>query len=372
MKKKTKDWLKEKLIAYLDEKNFTIASGRYTMSYRLGIVERSYDFKQHWDDRLEEYINQSITRDYDEEQSYLFLDSLIKNPQNNKDMLLEVIKAKSPVNSTQIEKNGEIKKLNTSNELYEYRKKIIPLIKDNEELLFDYIGNLKFLYAEYDVVFNLMNSNVFSEEKQKILIEMYANSAIMQRKEFERIFYNFLEKRNEIENYKHLFPNLSEGKKEISLMDFNPTETGAYIISISQETAIKLMEADKTISSISGKINNIVNLEKIEELGVDNIVVKESKSTKKQTVIFLGDNINKEYLAVAIKEYMNLIFNENEGNIKNFIDANKDFEKDDDWLSDRYKQAFIEFKEKISKIYLYEKMNKSLKENNTKVKTTKI
>ena len=131
MKKKTKDWLKEKLIAYLDEKNFTIASGRYTMSYRLGIVERSYDFKQHWDDRLEEYINQSITRDYDEEQSYLFLDSLIKNPQNNKDMLLEVIKAKSPANSTQIEKNGEKKKLNTSNELYEYRKKIIPLIKDN-------------------------------------------------------------------------------------------------------------------------------------------------------------------------------------------------------------------------------------------------
>lgn len=371
MKKKTKDWLKEKLINYLEENNVTIDTGRYTMHYKIGIVERPYYYKEHSSEKLEEYLEQIITQDYDSSKFYNFLEYLITQ-ENSKDYLIDLIKAKSPTNSTQIEKDGEIKKINTSNDLWEYRRKVIPLIQHDDDLLFDYVGNLKFLYAEYDLVFELINSNNFSKEKEKTLIEMYANSAIMKRKEFERVFYNFLEKRGEIEEYKHLFPNLSEGKKEINLMDFNPQEMGAYIISIDQETAIKLMEADKTISSVSNNIENIVNLEKIEELGIDSIVVKEIRGSKKQTVIFLGDNINKKYLEIAIKEYMNLIFTEKEGNIKDFINANKDFEKEEDWLSAKYKVAFTEFKERINKIYLYEKMNENLTENNKKTKSLKI
>jgi len=69
---------------------------------------------------------------------------------------------------------------------------------------------------------------------------------------------------------------------------------------------------------------------------------------------------------------MNLIFTEKEGNIKDFINTNKDFEKEEDWLSAKYKVAFTEFKERINKIYLYEKMNENLTENNKKTKSLKI
>ena len=62
MKKKTKDWLKEKLINYLEENNVTIDTGRYTMSYKIGIVERPYYYKEHSSEKLEEMINLGITK----------------------------------------------------------------------------------------------------------------------------------------------------------------------------------------------------------------------------------------------------------------------------------------------------------------------
>lgn len=369
MKKKTKQWIKENLINYLNSKNLTITQSSW--GYKKGIGSRSSNFKEHYDSDIEDYLSTKFHLQFEEEETKRFFDYLWERKQGNEDMLLEFLKSKSPANKTKVEKNGTITIENSSNDHSEYQKYMAIFLKE-ENLLLDYMGNLRFLGGEQSISFDLIK-NVFTQEKKEVLIEMYLNSNLMKNTDFERRLYDLVELLNLKNKYIGFFPNLKEGKKDFDINDFEHKKTQCFIIKFDKDTLVKQIEIDKSMDDILKNINNIVNLEKIKNLNIESINIVNDKDTKQ--VIILGDDLNISYINIAISEYMRIALKEEEKSniINKFVNASKDFDTNDTTWNEDYKTSFIYFKERIEKIKLKEKLDRVLvKDNVTKDKKYKI
>lgn len=368
MKKKTQAWIKETLIAYLNEHQLTIKGSNW--GYKLGINSQGYNFKSHYDTDIDNYIQTKFHLQCEEEETKKFFSYLWEKRSGNEDMVLEFFKTKSPANKTKVNKEGIVKIEDSSNEHYSYQKYIISLVTD-EDMLFDYIGNLRFLGGEQSLSFELIK-NVFSKEKQECLIEMYLNSNLLKNVEFERKMYQLVSDLHITDKYLNYFPNLKKGKKDFSLQEFENKKTESFIINFDKDTLVKLIEVDKTMDTIFSNINNIVNLAKIPELNIELINVISDKNTKK--IIMSGDNLNIDYLKVAISEYMRIVLKEEKNTqvMNNFVYAKTDFDTDNGRWNNEYKLAFVDFKERIAKIQFKEMLDRKLVKEEVKMKPRKI
>lgn len=369
MKKKTKEWIKENLLNYLNENNLTIDSSSW--GYKKGIAERKSSFKSHYNDYVDEYIMSKFHLQSEESYSKKFFDYLLNKKEGNEDILLEFFKSKSPTNKTKIEKDGTVEIQDSSNDHYEYQKYITSFLTD-QNMLFDYVGNLRFLGGEQEISFKLIK-NVFTDDRKEALVEMYLNSSLLKNVEFERKVYELVVDLNLEDKYKNFFPNLKEGKKDFSMNDFNNKKTEAFIISFDKETLVKQVEINKHMQNIFFNIDNMVNIKKIEPLNIELMQVIKDNADKK-TVIITGDNLNIEYIKVVITEYMRIALKEDESTalINKVVSAREGFDSDKSFNKE-YQMAFIEFKERVQKIYLKEKLDKNLvKEEIIKVKAKKI
>lgn len=369
MKKKTKEWVKNHLIDYLNKTEQTISSNSW--SYKKGIGERPHYFKNHYDLDVEEYLTTKFHLQAEEEKSKEFFNYLFQNRHGNEELLLEFLKSKSPNNKTKIEKDGSVQVQDSSNEHYSYQTYMVELLTD-KDMLFDYIGNLRFLAGEQNIAFNLIE-NFFDEKQKETLIEMYLNSSLMKTVEFERKLYLLLEKTNLLDKYKEYFPNLKEGKKDFSIDSYDNKQTHAFIVSFDNETLVKQIEGNRSLINISDSIKKITKLQKIEDLSIETINVIESKN--KKTIMITGDNLNIDYIKVAITEYMKLALKDNSDNalLNRIVFAPSNFDEQSGSWGDDFREAFVEFKERIQKVYLKEKLEKSLiKEEIIKTKPKKI
>lgn len=368
MKKKTKEWIKSKLITYLDLHERTIVS---SFSFKKGIGERPSYFKSHYNDDIEEYLTTKFHLHGEEEQTKLFFSYLMEEAKGNEEILIEFFKSQSPANKTKVEKNGEVKFEYASNEHYSYQKYMVEILTD-QDMLFDYVGNLRFLGGEQDIVFGLIQ-NVFDSKKKETLIEMYLNSSLMKNTEFERKLYQLLEKIELTDKYIEYFPNLNEGKKEFTLDQYENKQTGSFMVTFDKDTLVQQVEIDKSMFNIYENIKNIVNLQKIEELNIEELYVIEKND--KRVLVVLGDKLNIDYVKVAITEYMRISLKEESKStpMNSIVDAKSDFDTDDSPWNKVYKEGFIDFKERIKKLYLKEKLDKNLvKEETIKTKIKKI
>lgn len=369
MKKKTKEWIKSKLINYLDLHEKTIVSSSW--SCRKGIGERPYYFKNHYNEDVEEYLNSKFHLQGEEEQTKLFFNYLLEDIKGNEEMILEFFKSKSPTNKTKVEKDGSVKVEDTSNEHYSYQQYMVEILRD-KEMLFDYIGNLRFLGGEQEISFNLIE-HVFDSKKKETLVEMYINSSLIKNTEFERKFYQLLERIDLREKYIEFLPNLKEGKKDFSLEQYAHKQTGSFIVSFDKDTLVQQVETDKSLHNIFKNIENMVNLKKIEELNIESLYVL--NQTDKRVVVVLGDNLNIDYVKSAITEYMRISLKEDSKSspLNGFVEAYSDFDTDKGVWNNKHREGFIDFKERIQKLYLKEKLNKNLvKEDTLKNKPKKI
>ncbi len=357
MKKEHKNWIKKELIKYLDEKNLTIDSGN-SFKYKIGIVKRKSYFKQHWLEKIDEYIQDKINQVYDESSTYDFIKYIIEKKDKNKDAVLACLKTKSPNNATKIEKDGEIKKIDTSYDYDEYQKKIIDLLKLDEDLLFYYMGNLKFMISQQEVVFELIK-NYFTKEKQESLIEMYVNSSYMKNLNFEENLYKLVNEIGFIEKYQTFFPNLKNGKKDINFQDFFPQEKNTFIITLKNEKLIQLIENDNNLNIVHKYIENIKNIQQIKDLGIESCIVEKNQE-KNIMIFFIGKNINTKYLQIAIKEYMRSILKE-----KPYFFSKLSIElSNSTTFLNRCQESLILFESKIKKIYLKENLEDNLNHQN--------
>jgi hypothetical protein len=369
MKKKTKEWIKSKLISFLDENKLTIISSSW--GSKKGIGERPSYYKSHFDDYVEEYLTTKFHLQCEENKSKLFFEYLLNNKQGNEDILLEFFKNKSPTNKTKIEKNGHLKVEDSSNEHYEYQKYMTELLKD-QDMLFDYIGNLRFLGGEQEISFELIE-NVFDKQKKETLIEMYLNSNLIKNTEFERKFYQLLERTNLKDKYVEFLPNLKEGKKDFSLDQYEHKKTDSFIVSFDKDILVQQVETNKSLHNIFKNIENIVNLKKIKELNIEDLFVL--NKVNERVVIVLGDSLNIDYIKIAITEYMRISLKEESKSspLNSIVEANTDFDTDKGSWNNIYKEGFVDFKERIQKLYLKEKLNQNLvKEEIIKTKPKKI
>ena len=357
MKKEYKDWIKKELIQYLDEKNLTIDAGN-SFKYKIGIVKRTSYFKQHWLEKIDEYIQDKINQVYNENSSYDFIKYIIQKKDENKAAVLAFLKEKSPNNATKIEKDGEIKKIDTSYDYDEYQKKIIDLLKFDEDLLFHYVGNLKFMISQQEVVFELIK-NYFTKEKQESLIEMYVNSSYMKNLNFEEKLYKLVNEMGVIEKYQTFFPNLKRGKKNIDFQDFFPQEKNTFIITLENEKLIKLIENDNNLNTVHQYIGNIKNIQQIKDLGIESCIVEKNKE-KNTMIFFIGKNINTKYLQIAIEEYMRNILKEE----PYFFSKLSIVLSNSTTFSNRIQESLILFESKIKKIYLKENLEDKLNHQN--------
>lgn len=374
MKKQSVEFITEKLINYLDINEVTVDSVGH--SYKKGITERKYYFKKHYERDIEEYLDTKFHLQGEEEETKKFFNYLLENKTGNESIIVEFFKNKSPATKTKVSKDGEIKVESSINEYYSYQKYITTLLREDkyQNMLFDYIGNLKFLASEPEIAFDLIK-NFFDQEKKISLIEMYVNSKLMTKPEFERKMYDLLEEVGVTQEYSQCFPNLKSGKRDFSLDAFEHKVTNAYTISFDKDTLVTQIEVDKSMDAVFSNIDKIANLAKMPELEIENVQVYDTKNKSKKNIIFLGENLNIDYLKLAVSEYMRIVLKTKEADLpmNKFVRANLDFDKDDGTWNKPYKEAFEDFKEKMSKIYLKDKIEKKLvKEETIKPKTLKI
>lgn len=375
MKKQNKAWILEKLISYLDANEVTVCSVGH--SYKKGITDRPYYFKKHYDSDIEEYFDTKFHLQGEEEETKKFFDYLLENRKGHEEVVVEFLKQKSPATKTKVNKDGTVLVENSINEYYTYQKYVTTLLRQEkyEDMLFDYIGNLKFLGSQPEIAFDLIK-NFFNDEKKTTLIEMYVNSNLINKPEFERKMYDLLEHVGVTHKYIEYFPNLKNGKQELTLDEFENKPTKAYTITFDKEKLVTQVEVDKSIDVILSNIGRMVNLAKMPELGIENIQTYYNKNKTQQTVIFLGENLNVDYLKMTVTEYMRIVLktNPNDLPVNKFVMANTDFDTDDGFWNREYKIAFEDFKEKMSKIYLKDKIEKKLvkQEDMPKPKTMKI
>lgn len=371
MKKKTKEWIKENLITYLDKTQLTIDTGSW--GHKKGIVNRKSYFKNHYDEYVDDYIETKFHIQCEEENTKAFFIHLLENNQGNDDILLEFFKSKSPTNKTKVEKDGTVMVEDSSNEHYNYQKYITQLLTEyNQNILFDYVGNLRFLGGEQGIAFDLIK-NVFNEEQKESLLEMYVNSNLIKNPEFERKIYELLESINLIDKYIEFLPNLKEGKKDFSLEQYENKQTDSFIVSFDKDTLVQQIETDRSLHNIFKNIENMVNLQKIDSLNIEDMYVL--NKADKRVVIVLGKNLNIDYVKVAITEYMRITLKEDAkaSALYGIVDATTDFDTNNGVWKNRHKEGFSDFKERIQKLYLKEKLNKNLvKEDTIKIKQKKI
>lgn len=356
MKKKTKDWIKENLINYLNKHELTISTSSWNS--KKGIGSRGYSFKNHYDSDVDEYISTKFHMQCEEDQTKQFFNYLVEKKHGSEDMLLEFFKSKSPLNKTKVNSNGEVQIQDSSNDHYAYQKYMASFLKD-QNMLFDYVGNLKFLGSEQALSFDLIK-NTFNQEKKEVLIEMYLNSSLIKNTEFERKIYELVTSLDLTDKYIEFFPNLKEGKRDFLLNDFKNKKTESFIITFDKETLVKQIEIDKSMEGVMNNINSMLNLKKIPELQIEKMTI--INGTNDKTVIILGDDLNIDYIKVAITEYMRIVLKENDDNeiINKFVNAPTNFEDEDkSWYKDA-RLAFIDFKERIQKIQLKERLDRNL------------
>lgn len=375
MKKQNKAWILEKLIQYLDQHELTV--GSVDPGYKKGITERKYYFKKHYDSDIEEYFDTKFHLQGEEAQTKNFFNYLLENREGHEEVIVEFLKSKSPATKTKVNKDGTVIVESSINEYYSYQRYITTLLRQEQyqDMLFDYIGNLKFLGSEQEVVFDLIK-NFFTDEKKTTLIEMYVNSNLIKKPEFERKMYDLLEQVGVTQKYSEYFPNLKSGKRDFSLNEFENKLTDAYTITFDKDTLVTQIEVDKNMDLIFTNIEKMTNLAKMPELQIESVHIFDNKNKTKKTAIFLGENLNLDYLKLAITEYMTIVLKTNEKDlpINKFVSASKDFDTDDGFWNKEYKLAFEYFKEKMSKIYLKDKIEKKLVKDDvtTKPKTLKI
>lgn len=369
MKKNTEEWIKSKLIEYLDTNNLTVIQGNY--SYRLGIGSKKSHFKNHYKQDIEDYIKTKFHLQCEEEETEKFYKFLMNFSDTNEQIILDFFKNKSPANKTKIEKDGEVKFLYTSSEHQGYQKKIIELIKD-EDMLFNYMGNLRFLAGEKEIVFNLIE-NFFSQEKKETLVEMYLNCSLMKNVDFEIQIFHFLGKIGLNEKYSSYFPNLKTEERNFSLNEFENKQSNIFMVNFTKKELVQQLETEKSISKIFSNISNIVNLQKIPELNID--VIHQVIKKENIDLLIIGDELNLPYIKIAITEYMRIVLKEEQETtrINDFVSASSDFQDEESPLNTVYKNAFEDFKDRIQKIQLKEKLELKLnKEKITKNTVLKI
>ena len=374
MKKADKEWIKNQLLSYLEDNNMTIGVPSSSFRHRVGIIQKKSEFKQHWNDCIDEYITTKyhLKSNYNEtEEFYKFL---FNKRDENYDAVLSFFKEQSPANKTKEQKDGQIVVEDSSNEHYEYQKLILEIIEEDENVTFDYIGNLKFMLSEKSLIFAKIK-NYFSKNKVESLLEMYLNSNYIKNVEFEREIFNLLEETNLFDKYKMFLPNLKEGKELFDLSSFNGKESTVFQISFDKDSLLKQLTLDKSLTAIFYNLNNLNTLQLIKELNIEDVSFLTNKENTVKKVFFTGDNLNILKIKIAISEFVKIALQgDKDEDLNKIVNLKSDFQNDNEsFMKEINETSFKLFNERVNKIYLKENLEKSLtKENLIKIKSNKI